>query len=235
MASAIQCADAEHIYVDADQGRDASGGKSPGAAVKTLDKALRLVKAVGRPLSEDLIVHLKGTFAAEALVVNQRTHWGTSRDARVVFRGDEGARILGGQPLDFVRASSLPAQNPARKLASRLGLLDELWAAAPPSGFPTSDQDLRWLDADCRDHPRYAAPPTLSLGGMLMDRSREPNPPPKSYPYPEMGEVRDKWLRTTQRSVNTGSVNIGRNARASVNLASDDSWEKAVHVHMYNM
>jgi hypothetical protein len=147
-----------HIFVNAQSGNDSKNGLSESLAVKTLSKALNLVENAGRPLSGNLIVHLAGTFEREQLVLDEN-HAGTSSTKRVVFRGaDSGSatRLLGGNALNFVKVSSLGVNSAVYQLAQRSGVsLDKLYAAAPPSNFPSNNSNLKWPDGDCRDLETY--------------------------------------------------------------------------------
>ena len=147
-----------HLYVNAQTGNDSNNGSTASLAVQTLSKALILVENASRPLSGDLIVHLAGSFEGEQLVLDN-SHAGTSSTQRVVFQGAENGsptRLLGGNALNFVKVSTLASSDPVYQLAQLAGVsLDNLYAAAPPSDFPSNDSDLKWPDGDCRDLETY--------------------------------------------------------------------------------
>ena len=146
-----------HIYVDSQSGNDANSGSSSAVAVKSLTRALTLVKNKPRPLSSDVVVHLSGVFESERLILDE-DHAGSSSTARVVFRGNEdgSTRLLGGNSLNFVKVTSLSETHPARQLAALSGTsLDQLYAAAPPLNFPSNNGNLKYPDGDCRDLENY--------------------------------------------------------------------------------
>lgn len=222
-----------HIYVNSETGKNSNNG-GENTPVKTLNKALNIVKSTpGRPLT----VHLDGVFENQRLVVNG-DHAGSGKNGRVTFKSDSSAKILGGSELTFVKVTDLPDGSEGRKLAEASGAnMQKLWAAAPPEEFPTDINSIRWPDGDCRDFDDYASPPTLSLqaGTVKVDRAREPNlPPTTSAILPEMGEVRDNWLRTSTKTTN-GSIKFKSVDINSIDQASDASWNSgAVVVHMFN-
>lgn len=225
--------------MNAQTGNDSNNGSSSSRPVKSLSRALQLVASKSRPLTSNLIVNLSGTFTQEQLKV-RNSHRGTSDDVRVIFRGDSdgSTRLLSGKELNFVKVSSLSESHPARQLAQETGTsISNLWAAEPPSTFPSNDSALRWPDKDCRDFENYKSPPTLSLNGKVMTRSREPNllPPTASTDSDSMGEVRDTWLRTQQAN-NQGIVKYKSSNTASISKASNDSWNSgSVVVHLFPM
>ena len=94
------------IFVNSEIGDDSENGSTPSKAVKTLKRALQLVGTFKRPLENNLVVELTGTFEMGERLVLTEAHRGTSKDKRVVFRGGTGgagaARVLGGRPLQFV-------------------------------------------------------------------------------------------------------------------------------------
>jgi hypothetical protein len=253
----------DHIYVNAQTGSDSKNGSTKGNAVKTLNRAMNLVKNKSRPLKGSLIVHLAGTFSMEQLKV-RNAHRGTSATKRVIFRGDDdgSTTILGGNNLNFVKGklfihtilpknyhptfsytksflslvSSLGTNHPARKLAEESGTnISNLYAAAPPSDFPSNDNILRWSDGDCRDLASYGSPPTLAVNGIVMTRSREPNLPKRtaSTGPQSMGETRDTWLRVRQLN-KVGKITYKPSAKSSINKASNASWNSgSVVVHIF--
>ena len=227
----------EHIYVNSETGNNANDGSGLNNAVKTLTRALVLVKNASRPLSGNLIVHLSGTFSMEKIRVRD-VHGGTSASKRVIFRGDEdgSTTILGGQSLNFVKVSSLGVNHPARQLAQNTGTnIANLYAAEPPVEFSNNNSQLHWPDGDCRDTKSYASPSTLSINGIVMTRSREPNLPTReaATSTDSMGETRDTWLRT--RVLNTaGKVTYKSSDTSSISKASNASWNSgAVVVHIF--
>jgi len=227
-----------HIYVNSQTGKDSNNGSSESSAVKTLSKALTLVKNYQRPLTGNLIVHLSGTFERQRLNLTG-VHAGTSASKRVIFRGDSGStattRLLGGNALDFVKVSTLASNHPARELASYAGVgISNLYAAAPPSNFPSSDSTLKWRDGDCRDDENYASPPLLSVDRRVMTRAREPNLPARTAPVDEnsMGETRDAWLRTNAGN-QAGKVFYKSSDASSITKASASSWNNAVNIHIF--
>lgn len=236
--------DAQIIYVNANTGDDSKDGTSPFRAVKTLKRALELVEKVARPLKSDLIVELTGTFEMGERLLLTRKHKGTNKNKRVVFRGGDGngngnpARVLGGKPLEFVKVSSLDDDHPAKKLAELAGVdMEMLLAAPPPEGFPSSANENRWTDGDCRDTNNYVSPPTLTINGKrVLTRAREPNLPARTVdPEDEegMGEVLDTWLRTLKKS-NDGITYFNDSDRASVDKASNASWNSgSVTMHIF--
>ena len=98
----------EHIYVNAQTGNDSNNGSTLGTAVKSLSRALTLVKNKSRPLNGNLIINLSGTFSMEQLKVRD-AHRGTSATKRVIFRGDDdgSTTLLGGKSLNFVKGKVL--------------------------------------------------------------------------------------------------------------------------------
>ena len=98
----------EHIYVNAQTGNDSNNGSTLGTAVKSLSRALTLVKNKSRPLNGNLIINLSGTFSMEQLKVRD-AHRGTSATKRVIFRGDDDGltTLLGGKSLNFVKGKVL--------------------------------------------------------------------------------------------------------------------------------
>lgn len=228
----------DHIYVDAQNGNDSKNGNNSNNAVKTLSRALKLVKGKPRPLSGNLIVHLSGTFEEQRLIVRD-SHRGSSKNKRVIFRGDENGstKLQGGESLNFVKVTSLPDNHPARKLAKLANTeLSNIWAAAPASDFPTKNSDLRWPDGDCRDLDNYTSPPTLSINGNeLLTRARTPNIPSRTASTGEesMGQTRDKWLRTNSNS-NQGKVHYRASDKSHINKASTKSWDSgSVVLHIF--
>lgn len=239
-----------NLWVDASTGNDDNTGDEPNQAVRSLGRALELVADVTRPLAGFLYVNLAGTFVGERLRPRQRHYAGTNSAHRLVFRStdsDTPARILGGVPLNFVKVSELDPGSPGYKLAAKLGgangtLMDELYAAAPPAELldtlaaEPSLSAFRWPDKDCRSE-YYRSPPVLSvMGKHVMERAREPNLPPfqRGFPPNDMGEVRQKWLRTSRRSTDSGRVYFEDEDQASIALASEQSWNSgAVTVHMF--
>jgi hypothetical protein len=108
-----------NIYVNSNTGNDSNDGTTYLKSVKTLQKALNLVKQVRRPLKANLIINLSGTFElGERLVLGDK-HRGTSNTKRVIFRGDTtintidtnnsnkpaATKIIGGRNLDFVKGT----------------------------------------------------------------------------------------------------------------------------------
>ena len=229
----------QNLYVNAQTGNDSNNGSSPSMAVQSLSRALKLVSSQSRPLASNSIVNLSGTFTDEQLKV-RTAHRGTSNKARVILRGDSdgSTRLLSGKELDFIPVSSLSDSHPARKLAQASGAsIANLWAAAPPSTFPSNDSSLRWPDGDCRDFENYQSPPTLSVNRKVMTRSREPNLPPytASTDSDSMGEVRDTWLRTQQAN-NQGIVKYKSSSASSISKASNGSWNSgSVVVHLFSL
>lgn len=220
--------------MSSNSGDDSNGGLA-GDPVRTLSRALKLAKKISqRPLT----VNLEGIFEQQRLVVTD-DHGGANDSKRVTFKASaSGAKILGGSNLSFTRVSDLPTNSPGRLLANLAGANpSELWAAAPPQGFPSNPASIRWPDGDCRDMEGYASPPTLSLetGSVKVQRAREPNIPQSSSRYlPEMGEVRDRWLRTNASSSN-GQIRFRSSDSRSISKASGASWKSgAVVVHMFN-
>jgi len=237
----------EYIYVNSETGKDSQNASTPSKAVKTLKKALVLVGKVPRPLTNNLIVSLTGTFELGERLVLKNKHKGTNDSKRVIFRGsgNDGARVLGGRPLEFVKVSSLGNSNPAMKLAKKIGAnITELWAAPPIDGFPSMMKKNQWSDGDCRDKEGYVSPPTLSINGeKVMTRAREPNLPRSGGSSTNndiningqdgMGEVLDSWMRT-KKGNNKGITYFKSSDKSSVTLASDDSWDSgSVVMHMF--
>uniref|UniRef100_A0A6S8YFR0 Right handed beta helix domain-containing protein n=1 Tax=Chaetoceros debilis TaxID=122233 RepID=A0A6S8YFR0_9STRA len=231
----VRSAAASQIYVNAQSGNDSRDGSSAASAVRSLSRALALVKNKSRPLTGDLIVNLSGTFEKERIVLNEN-HAGTSSTAKVIFRGGSTpTRLLGGNVLSFVKVSDLASNHPARQLANNAGTsINNLYAAPPPPSFPSNNSNLQWPDGDCRDLDNYRSPPQLSVGGQLMDRAREPNLPQrtKSTNANSMGETRDTWLRTRQ-SNNAGRTYYKSSSEGSINKASSASWNNDVYMHMF--
>lgn len=234
----------KHVYIDSITGSDSGSGDSS-QPVQTLTTGLKKLatKVALMSGSENVIVHLTGTFSQERLVL-QGKHMGKNKNARVIFRGEgSGARLLGGDELDFQPYSSYSSDNPGRLLCDTIPGVDlsKLWIARPPPHFPPpgtdSDSGLRWPDKDCRDTVDYASPPSLSVGGEVMDRAREPSLPERVFPRPEMGSVRDIWIRTNKACKGRcqGKVYFAASDRASIDKASSASWNSgAVSVHMFN-
>lgn len=155
IARHLQGSDYKNIYVNAQTGNDSDVGTSPGSAVRTLSRALTLVGQESRPLPGNLIINLSGTFERQRLALDD-DHKGNSSSQKVVFRGDDTTRLLGGNSLSFTRVLDLASDHPARQLAVLAGAsLDQLYAAPPPDNFPSNNNNLKWPDGDCRDLDGY--------------------------------------------------------------------------------
>jgi hypothetical protein len=229
----------QYIYVHAQNGNDNQDGSTSSKSVQTLTRALKLVSQVSRPLTSNLIVELSGTFELQQLKITD-AHTGTSKNKRLIFRGAEGAKILGGRQLKFVRVNSLGNNHPVKLLADRAtGVSNNLlWAAEPPANFPlTNVNSARFTDGDCRDTDEYLVPPTLSVNGnMVLTRAREPNPPLKGASdtnESSLGGVQDSWMRTSAAD-SAGRIRFKTEDQSSISKASSESWNSgSVTAHIF--